>query len=429
MSASRRQSGLGPLETGGRVVIIGGGPGGTATAIALLEQSRSLGRSIDVVIVEGKQFREQGHYNQCAGVLSPPIVELVEEQLHLPFPHHLTRTTITGYTLHANGRSIALDGGDDTSIALRRVQFDAYMLDAARQHGAQVLPARVTGLEMHAEGVLIFTENEPLDADVVVGAFGMDEGTAVLFRNLVGYRPPPFLSSIVTKYHPSDAGIQRFGRHIHAFLPREPKVEFGAITPKGNHLTINIAGEAVDTHLMDAFLASPPVRAVLPDFDRERLIDEQDLRYFKGCFPRGLAGQYAGDRFVMVGDAAGLVRAFKGKGITSAVQTGLRAAQVILQHGISRAAFAEYHAANRDITRDMPFGQVMRLATITAARMGLMRVVLQAARQDVHLQRALYDAVSAHRPYNQVVAEVLRPASVGALARALLADPLGFKNA
>ena len=35
-----------------------------------------------------------------------------------------------------------------------------------------------------------------------------------------------------------------FGNRIHAFLPTSPRIEFGAITPKGNHLTINIAGDS-----------------------------------------------------------------------------------------------------------------------------------------------------------------------------------------
>lgn len=413
------KNGLGPLGDGGRVVIIGGGPGGSAAALALLDLARKKQRQIEVTIVEGKQFREDGHHNQCAGVLSPPIAELVEDQLALPFPHHLQRAAVTGYTLHANGLSIPLDGGDDTSIALRRVQFDAYMLDAARERGARVLPARVTGLEMHADSVLVFTENAPLTADVVIGAFGLDEGTAVMFKNLTGYRPPPALVSIVTKYHPGEEGMQAFGTHIHAFLPRSARVEFGAITPKGNHLTINIAGEAVDTRLMDAFLSAPDVRAALPNLESAGQIDALDLRYFKGSFPCGLAHHYAGDRYVMVGDAAGLVRAFKGKGVTSAIHTGLRAAQVILEHGISQAAFAHYHEANRDITRDMPYGQIMRRMTITAARLNLMGIVVRAAKQDAHLRRALYDAVSAHRAYNQVVADVLTPGSVRALVGAL----------
>ncbi len=414
-----RSSGLGPLPDGGRVVIIGGGPAGTATAIALQRGAQALGRRLRIAVVEGKHFAGEQHHNQCAGVLSPPIVELLQDELAVPFPHHLSRGAITGYVLHTARRQIVLDGEAEPSVALRRVQFDAYMLDVTRQRGIEVLSARATGLEFHADRVIIYTESVPLEADVVVGAFGLDEGTAALFQRAVGYRPPPALNSIVTKYHPGEAGIAEFGGRVHAFLPATPRIEFGAITPKGNHLTINIAGATVDADLMTAFLSLPEVRRVLPCLENAGRFDPNDLRYFQGRFPCGLGRHFAGDRFVIVGDAAGLVRAFKGKGVTSAIQTGVRAAHVILHQGISARAFQAYQAANRDITDDLPYGQAMRHFAIFAARTGLMDVILQAAEDDPGLRRALFDAVSAHRPYRDVVRQAVSLASAWAMVRAL----------
>jgi flavin-dependent dehydrogenase len=415
---TRSDSGLGPLADGGRAVVVGGGPGGVAAAIALKQEARALGRELRVTVVEGKQFAGEQHNNLCTGVLSPPIVELMERDLSVPFPHPLSRGAVTGYVLHAARREIVLDGKAEPSVALRRVHYDAYMLDAARERGIEIVCARVTGLEFHAGRVVIYTENAPLEADVVVGAFGLDEGTATLFEDAVGYRPPPALISIVTKYHPGDDGMAAFGGRIHAFLPATPRIEFGAITPKGNHLTINIAGAAVDADLMSGFLGFPEVRRALPCFENARRFDSNDLRYFRGRFPCGLARNFSGDRFVMVGDAAGLVRAFKGKGVTSAIQAGIRAARVILRDGISARAFEGYHAANRDIISDLPYGHAARRLTILAARLGLMDVVLRAAESEAGLRRALFDAASAHRPYRDVIREGLTPASVTALAAA-----------
>ena len=122
---------------------------------------------------------------------------------------------------------------------------------------------------------------------------------------------------------------------------------------------------------------------------------------------------------VVVGDAAGLVRAFKGKGVTSAILTGLRAADVILHQGISAAAFRSYHIANSDITGDLSYGQMMRRLTILAARFNLVDPVLQAAEGDPGLRQALFDAVSAHRSYREVIHEGLSLASGLAIAAAL----------
>ncbi len=419
MSKTLQATGLGPLADGGRVVVIGGGPGGSGAALALQAEARRLGREIQITVVEGKQLEEGKHHNLCSGVLSPPIMTLVENELGVPFPKHLCGACVTGYVLHANQQQIILDGESEPSAAMRRILFDAYLLQTARQRGIEVHTARATGVEFHADRVVVYTENSPLTADVVVGAFGLDEGTGALFQQAVGYRPPPALSAIVTKYHPGKEGMQAFGKRIHAFLPRSQHIEFGGITPKEDHLTINIAGVAVNTDLMDGFLATPMVRDALPAFENAGRFKPLDLRYFKGRFPCGLARHYTGDRFVMVGDAAGLVRAFKGKGVTSAIQTSLRAARVILREGISAEAFRAYHAANQDITRDLPFGRAMRFLTITAARLGLMGVVIRAAEHDAGLQRALFDAVSAHQSYTHVVRGALTAHAAKAILGAL----------
>ncbi|MBI4631498.1 MAG: hypothetical protein HY740_07270, partial [Chloroflexi bacterium] len=115
-----KQTYLGPLQDGGRVGIIGGGPGGVATAIALKQGARALGREAQVIIIEGKQFAGEQHHNQCVGVLSPPIADLVERDLKIPFPHSLSRSAITGYILHTAQREIILDGETEPSVALRR---------------------------------------------------------------------------------------------------------------------------------------------------------------------------------------------------------------------------------------------------------------------------------------------------------------------
>lgn len=411
---------LGPLQDGGRVAIIGGGPGGAACALMLQREAQALDRRIQVTLVEGKQFEGERHYNQCVGVCSPPIEEIFTQELGQPFPCHLQRAAISGYVLHTPRQQIVLDGDHDPSIALRRVQFDAYMLEAARQHGTAVLAARATDLEFHDDRVVVYTENAVLEVDVVVGAFGLDEGTAAVFSRAAGYRPPPTLASVVTKYHPGEQAMLDFGTRIHAFLPAIPGIEFGGITPKGNHLTLNIAGAQANADQMDAFLGIPQVRQALPCLEDAGNFDPKDLEYFKGRFPRGLARRFCGDRYVLVGDASGLVRAFKGKGITSAVQTGIRAARAILYTGISAAAFKSYLSANRDIADDIPYGQFMRRFTILAARSGLMDRVLLAAQGDAGLRHALFAAVSGHETYRRVLGESLSFASMRSVSRAML---------
>ncbi len=410
-------SSLDPLQHG-HVVIIGGGPGGTACALRLQRRSVELGYTTQVTLIEGKQFVGEMHYNQCVGVLSPPLPEILENILDVRFPYQLCRSQITSYVLHTAREQITLDESEPSN-ALRRVQYDEYMLDQVKQRRISVIPARAVDLEFHDNHLVVYTDSSPIEADVVVGAFGMDEGSSAMFQRVTAYHPPSALSSIVTKYHPQPQAMESFGSSIHAFLPANPRIEFGGVTPKGNHLTINIAGSRVNTDLMQSFLAQPEVRSIIPDFDGRIGQNPADLQFYKGRFPCSQASGYYGDRYVLVGDAAGLVRAFKGKGVTSAVITGIRAAETILQHGISKQAFHDHYCVlNQDITRDLPYGQAMRYLTILLAHYRLLDPVIRAARQSARLQSALYDAVSAHAPYRQVIVQSLHPRVMLAVLRA-----------
>jgi len=398
---------LGPLQAG-HVVIIGGGPGGTACALALQRMAAEMGRAIQVTIVEGKQFVGEMHYNQCVGVLSPPLAELLNSQLGVKFPSHLCRNTISSYILHTAREMIKLEE-EQPSCCLRRVQFDEYMLETVKERGISVIPARAVDLEFHEDHAVVYTDNAPIEAQVVVGAFGMDEGSSSMFTRLTPYRPPRALSSIVTKYHPTPESMPAFGSSIHAFLPANSRIEFGGITPKGNHLAINIAGSTVDADLMQTFLDMPEVRTVLQIASPGNSSNPVDWQFYKGRFPCSQARGYYGNRYVLVGDAAGLVRAFKGKGVTSAMVTGIRAAETILRVGISEMAFLNsYCFSNHDITDDLPYGQIMRHLTIFMAHYRLLDPVIRAAQGSPELRSALLDAVSAHAPYRHVLGQSMR---------------------
>lgn len=404
-----------------QVVIIGGGPGGTACALALQRKAAEKGQQVDITLIEGKQFLDEKHYNQCVGVLSPPLPDLLENDLGIPFPLQLCLIEIQGYVLHSSGEQITLQGAGEDSYAVRRVQFDQYMLDQVRKSGIEVCTARAVDLEFHSDRVIVYTENLPLEADVVVGAFGLDEGSGSMFARHTEYRPPHAMHALVTKFDPHSQEESNLNGYIHAFLLSNPRIEFGAVTPKCSHCTINIAGDTVDTPLMDRFLSHPQVQTVLPELDGGNVQQNNNLIYFKGRFPRSLAHGYYGERYVMIGDAAGLVRAFKGKGVTTAVMTGIRAADTIINHGYTKQAFHDhYRPANQDIIGDLPYGHTMRFLTILMSRVGFLNPVLRAAHNSADLQSALFDAVSAHALYRDVLSKSLRPRTILAILRAML---------
>jgi flavin-dependent dehydrogenase len=433
------RNGLSALQDGQTVAIIGGGPGGAACAIALKNLAAETGIEIDVVLYEGKVFRGGTHYNQCVGVLSPPIEKIVADELGVPFPHHLVQGKISSYILHSNRQKIALIDDQEPSYTLRRVHFDAYLLEQARMRGVRVIHSRVTDVELRWDKVGIYSESKQCQADVVVGAFGLDDGGCRLFERATAhtrrnsYHQPQALSSIVTKIHPRDEFLREFGEHIHAFLPAVPQIEFGAITPKRDHLTINIAGATISSVWMDRFLELPAVKHVLPKggdlLPSDSDLRENDFAYFRGRFPISVADNFYGDRYVIVGDAAGLVRSFKGKGVNSACISGLAAAKAMIRDGISKEAFRSSFITDphlQAVLNDLAYGRIVRRLAITSANYGFLDGVIALAKVEPTLSRALLNCVSAHKPYREIVRETLQPALALKLLGAIGLSRLGL---
>ncbi len=390
---------LGPLTNGNTVVVVGGGPGGSACSIALKKTASERGIDLRVILYEGKIFDNETHFNQCAGVLSPPMEELVHLDLGLPFPGSLVQRTIRSYRLCTGDEEIVLTSGTHRSFAVRRCLWDQFMLEQAVGHGVEVHHCRVTSLENVADGVIVYAESGTVRADVIVGAFGMDPGSAAVFDQWVAYRRPEVMETIVTNIHPGLEWMDRFGEEILAFLPRIPGISFGALTPKRDHMTVNIAGSRVTTSAMERFLGLPEVRRWMPPDDDLRSVAE---RCYKGLFPNRPANVFYADRFVAVGDAAGLVRPFKGKGITSACVTGIAAAKTMMDYGISRKAFHAYRLACQEILADRWYGWGMQKLVDLFRHTGSVDVLLRLAGEDADLRRALFLSVSGEEPYRKI---------------------------
>ena len=398
--------GLGPLENGQTVVIIGGGPAGASCAITLKNLAKKRNMNLDVIIYEFKDFEGGIEHNECAGVLSQPIERILEDKLGIPFPWHLVKREVPGYHLHTDGHVIKLDGEGEISYALRRVQFDAYLLQKAREAGATIIRSRATDVEIDRNKVTVYSETKHVRADVVVGAFGLEEGTNRIFESETPYKSPKFLLTILTKFHPKGKhhDIEDTDGYIHAFLPSLKEIEFGAITPKADHYTINIAGAKISSRSMDEFLQLPEVLGALPNNFKESL---SHLDYHRGCFPIKPAKHIFGDRYVTIGDAAGLIRPFKGKGVNAACLMGIKAAETIMNVGISKEAFQSYIDSFDDVTKDLPYARVVRKFVVWGAYYGFLPSLISIAKENPTLKKALFDSVSGKKMYREILLDTI----------------------
>jgi flavin-dependent dehydrogenase len=410
---------------GRTVAIIGGGPSGCATGIRLARLSREQSLGVRIVLYEGKDF--EFHYNQCAGVLSPPIDELLQCRLDVELPYDIFKRQIFGYRLHAGKKEILLVGEPKTgaTYAVRRVVFDRFLLGCAKKEGVEVSRSRVTAIDFPKKGrnsVFLYSEEGMLKADVVVGAFGLDDGMMSVFETGTRgkyHRPGNYMHTFVVKIPSDRAFIEKnLGSIIYAYLfpPGIPNLDFGAVTPKADHIIANVAGRRATVEDMFAFLSLPIVRKHLPPIDRDR------LEVFRGKFPGKPARGATGDRYLVVGDATGWMRPFKGKGINMAIHTGIQAAETMVENGISAASFRHYEERTRKLREDYLYGSWMRHLCKVGEVTGMLGTVVSMAKvnQDVH--DALFSAVSGHGSFREMFNRYARPRVLAEVVRNYVTD-------
>lgn len=405
------------LSDGSRVAIIGGGPGGTATAIRLLRNARQRNINLRVTIYEPKQFPRQ--HNPCIGVLAPPTAELLRDKLKIELPPEMIKRTIKGYRLHSDREEIELRAPttEDPALMVSRSDFDEFLLIRAQEEGASIIRDRVTGLEFHPDNlehpVRVYSEGRSHSADMVVAACGLDDGLLSVLEQVSPrrhrfHRPAEYMHSIIIKLACDERYIEkRLGGDIHAFLLSDlPRIEFGAITPKLGHVLVNIAGRRVRSTDMENFLLHRRVRTLLPRFNL------QQLDYYEGRAPVRHARRVFWDRFVAVGDATGWLRPFKGMGITTAIQTGTTAADVMIERGIDRVALAAYVSRLRVLTEDHYHGRALRKLCRMGMSTGAMDGVIELAKTNEDLYTILYDTISGQHSYRRIAHDLLRTALV-----------------
>ena len=154
------------------VVVVGGGPAGSATAIFLRQRGR------DVLLLDEARFPRD---KVCGESVSPGARRLLSALGVAEAVRGLAPQPLLGMTLTSpDGTSFRGDyrGAVDPGFAVRREAFDQVLLQQARAAGAEVLEgARVTGLVSEAgvvKGVTCHDGRGPetIRARLVIGADG-----------------------------------------------------------------------------------------------------------------------------------------------------------------------------------------------------------------------------------------------------------------
>jgi flavin-dependent dehydrogenase len=411
--------------------------------------SERVGTEVQVDLYEPRTFAVPGPQgcNMCGGIISESLVQnLASEGINLP--SNVVQRGIDSYMLHMDVGSVRIDtplsesrigavhrgAGPRDAKEARWDSFDHHLQALALAKGARLVNDRVDAVSRDGgKPTVKARKGEPEPYDLVVVAVGINSAILKIFESLdIGYARPQVTKTLIREYFLGQDVISRtLGTSMHVFLLNIPRLEFAALIPKGDYVTMCLLGEDIDNALVEAFVAAPEVKACMPDGWTPADKSCQ-------CMPRinvqGVEKPYA-DRFLFIGDS-GITRLYK-DGIGAAYRTAKAAARAAVFGGVSAAAFERhYMPVCRKIMNDNRIGKVAFKFTRVAQyasplRRALLRMTEKEQRAPSAVPRmssVLWDMFSGSAPYADISTRMLHPAFISNFMWSAAAANLGRRN-
>ncbi|MDH3223988.1 MAG: cyclic nucleotide-binding domain-containing protein, partial [Gemmatimonadota bacterium] len=235
-----------------------------------------------------------------------------------------------------------------------------------------------------------------------------------------GYVPPQGTKTYICEFHIGHRMVKRYlGSSMHIFLLDLPRLEFAALIPKSDYVTVCLLGTDIDKEIVRRFLASEEVKECMPPL---WVPPNQPCH----CAPRinvGGAVRPFADRTVFIGDCA-TTRLYK-DGIGAAYRTSKAAAVTAVFDGISAESFRrKYWPVCKTIQSDNDIGKLMFTAgrqfqRRARARRAVWQTLVDEQAEDSakRLSQVMWDLFTGSASYRSVAARSLHPKVWGALAR------------
>ena len=318
------------------VAVVGAGPAGSRTA-------RNLARAgLSVRLLE--EHRRVGVPSHCSGLISPRTLREAE------IGEDAIIHRITGAFVHtARGSEVALGGDKTRAVAIDRVRWDETLAEQAQVAGADLVRARLTGVERENSHVRLHTQTDGRDsaftARVVVGADGAHSRVARSL-GLPGPAEKVYCLGIEGRLK---TPREEF---VHVFVGHDLAPGwFGWIIPTGD------GGVRAGIGSGNAVKPIACYRRLTELFPR--LFDGiESCRLYGGTIPLDFAPRSLADNVLLVGDAAGQVKPFSGGGIYTGLVAARQASAAVLRafenDDCTAAGLAPYERAwKREIGREL----------------------------------------------------------------------------
>ena len=312
-----------------RVAILGGGPAGAFAA----EQLASAG--LDVLVFDEKLAWEK----PCGGGLTYKAYSQYPFLIENSTPKRLiTETTLAA----AHGGEVSLKL-DDPLLIYSRLDLNRMLLERAERAGAQIEKARVLEMSRYGRGWQLRTSSGMVDADFCIVATGARNALAEVGTELTAEDTMPALGY----YVPGDQN-----RIDIQFLPRLEGYIW--VFPRCGHLSVGICGKGEP---------ASSLRKRLEQYLTERGIAWKGAAFYSHLLPSLGAASWeknrvAGEGWMAVGDAAGLVDPVTGEGLYYAIRSADLAVRALLSEAGEPAEKAGQYrqSLRRDFAADLEFG-------------------------------------------------------------------------
>jgi geranylgeranyl reductase family protein len=369
------------------VAIIGAGPAG---AIAARDLARAGAR---VALIDGSHPREK----PCGGGVTGRA--LARAGCALTGGQTIERVIFEAAGARA---SVALDDPGSLRV-FSRAAFDAALVDAARDAGADIVPRRATSFARTDSSWRILTSAGAIDARWLLGADGAGGITRKqLFRPFERRQISIAAGSYVDDVEMRDIVI--------AFVDR-PRGYLWSF-PRDGHLAVGTCAQADETTTAQMHAVTDRwLDRYAPAHGRAR------RRYawpIPSLSPRDIdAERPTGEGWMLLGDAAGLVDPITREGIFFAVRSGELAGAAM--------GTADPARTYADALRDDLYAELRRAARLKAGfyRPPFTRLVVEALQHSAAIRAVMVDLVAGAQPYAGLKRRLLGTREFGLMFRLL----------
>jgi flavin-dependent dehydrogenase len=315
-----------------KVAVLGGGPSGAFAA----ERLASAG--VRTILIDEKLAWEK----PCGGGLTYKAYREYPFLIHNDTPKKMVSETILAAP-HAGSVSLNLR---DPLVIYSRYDLNNLLLSRASDAGAQIEKTRITEMARSGSGWKLRTKTGSIEADFCVLATGARNplrcaGTKLRPRDTMsalGYFVPGTRERIDIQF------LENLEGYIWVF-------------PRSGHLSVGICGKGAP---------ASDLRKRLELYMEQHSIRREGSTFYSHLLPSletpaWTQNRVAGDGWMAVGDAAGLVDPITGEGLYYALRSADLAARTLLTEALGKTEQAYRWLLRRDFAADLELGS--RLAT------------------------------------------------------------------